>query len=138
MDINSKSIWEYNINNSEFKKLDKDISTDVCIIGGGIAGINIAYKLYKNNINFILIDKNKICNKTTKYSTAKITAQHGLIYYNIMKKYGLTTAKEYLEANLRAIDELKNIISAENIDCDLKICDSIIFTNDDNRKKRHR
>lgn len=134
MDINSKSIWEYTINNN-FKKLDKDIFTDVCIIGGGIAGINIAYKLYKNNIDFILIDKNKICNKTTKYSTAKITAQHGLIYYDIEQKYGLNTAKEYLKANLKAIEELKNIIATENIDCDFKTCDSIVFTNDNNRKK---
>ncbi len=135
MDINSKSIWEYNTNNNNYKTLNSDINTDICIIGGGIAGINIAYKLYKNNLNFIVLEKNKICNKTTKYSTAKITAQHGLIYYNIKQKYGLSIARKYLNSNLKSIEEYKEIISNENIDCDFETCDSIIFTQDINRKK---
>ena len=135
MDINSKSIWEYNTNNNNYKTLKSDINTDISIIGGGIAGINIAYKLYKNNLNFIVLEKNKICNKTTKYSTAKITAQHGLIYYNIKQKYGLSIARKYLNSNLKSIEEYKKIISNENIDCDFETCDSIIFTQDINRKK---
>ena len=135
MDINSKSIWEYNTNNNNYKTLNSDINTDICIIGGGIAGINIAYKLHENNLNFIVLEKNKICNKTTKYSTAKITAQHGLIYYNIKQKYGLSIARKYLNSNLKAIEEYKKIISNENIDCDFETCDSVIFTQDINKKK---
>lgn len=135
MDINSKSIWEYEVKNTNYKILNSDITTDICIIGGGIAGINIAYKLYKNNLDFIVLEKNKICNKTTKYSTAKITAQHGLIYYNIKQKYGINNARKYLESNLKAVEEYKKIISNENIDCDFETCDSVIFTQDINKKK---
>ena len=34
MDINSKSIWEYEVKNTNYKILNSDITTDICIIGG--------------------------------------------------------------------------------------------------------
>ena len=51
------------------------------------------------------------------------------------QKYGLSIARKYLNSNLKSIEEYKEIISNENIDCDFETCDSIIFTQDINRKK---
>lgn len=116
----------------KFKQLNKDLSTDVCIIGGGITGISTGYYLAKNNIDFVLLEKNKICNSTTKFSTAKITSQHDLIYSEIVKKYGIKKAKLYLDANNEAIKNIQNIIQEENIDCDFEIQDSYVFTQDTN------
>ena len=31
-----KSYWQESVNKKEYPKLDKDIDTDVCIIGGGM------------------------------------------------------------------------------------------------------
>ena len=44
------SLWLENINFPKLQKLDKNLSTDVCIIGGGITGITLGYKLKKENI----------------------------------------------------------------------------------------
>lgn len=38
------SLWLENIIFPKLQKLDKNLSTDVCIIGGGITGITLGYK----------------------------------------------------------------------------------------------
>ena len=81
-----KSIWDKSItDNTNYNTLKNDISTNVCIIGGGITGISTGYYLYKNNIDFIVLERNNICDNTTKFSSAKITSQHSLIYHNLLK-----------------------------------------------------
>ena len=118
MMYNKNSIWDDLIDKfPKYNILNKDITTDVCIIGGGITGISTGYYLNKNNIDFVLLESNKICNNTTKFSTAKITSQHNLIYSDIAKKYGLSCAKLYLEANNKALNNIKDIIefSSHNV-----------------------
>lgn len=75
-----KSIWLNESKLPEFPELNKDIKTDVLIIGGGIAGILTAYFLHKNGVKYALVEKGRICSGTTGNTTAKITYQHGLIY----------------------------------------------------------
>ncbi len=124
-----KSIWDKSItDNTNYNTLKNDISTNVCIIGGGITGISTGYYLYKNNIDFIVLERNNICDNTTKFSSAKITSQHSLIYHNLAKKYGITKAKQYLYSNNDAIKNIQEIILKENIECDFKLQDSYVFT----------
>lgn len=131
MMYNFESIWDNTITKiPKFNILNKDINTYVCIIGGGITGVSTGYMLHKNNVDFVLLEKNTICSNTTKFSTAKITSQHGLIYTDIAKKYGLKYAKLYLDANNEAIQNIKEIVENDNIDCDFTEQDSYIFTQD--------
>lgn len=53
-------------------------------------------------------------------STAKITSQHGLFYDYLIKSQGREKAKQYLDANEKAIKNIENIIEQENIDCDFE------------------
>lgn len=129
MVIFMKSIWDENlspfsINNS----FNQNIQTTVCIIGGGITGISLAYFLHQENIDTILLEKNTINQKTTHFSSAKITSQHGLIYSNLIKQYGKNFAKQYLHANQEAIQKIKSIIEKEKINCDFKVQDAYLFT----------
>ena len=127
------SIWlnKNNKINYKFNKLDKNIKTKVCIIGGGITGISTAYELTKRNIDFVLLEKDNIACKTTSKTTAKITSQHGLIYNYLINSYGIEFAKEYLNANEEAIRNIESIIKEENIDCDFERQDSYVLTNED-------
>lgn len=126
-----KSIWDDNTNEiPKYNNLNNNISTDVCVIGGGIAGVSIGYSLSKNNVDFVLLEKDNICDNTTKFSTAKITSQHNLIYSDILKKFDFKKAKLYLEANNNALQNIEKIIQEENIDCEYIKQDSFVFTND--------
>ena len=105
------SLWlSENLNNDSFQKLDKDIYTDVCIIGAGIFGLTSAYYLSNSGLKVTVIDKSDIGRKTTGHTTAKITSQHGLFYTYLINTYGEQFAKDYLFANEEAIQNIKNII----------------------------
>ncbi len=121
-----ESIWEKGIKLPEFKTLDKDINTDVLIIGGGICGILTAHYLKQNGVNAILVEGGKICQRTTKNTTAKITAQHGIIYDKLLSLFGPNSAKLYYEANRDAIEEYAKL--CKNLDCDFERISSTVFS----------
>ena len=85
--IGVHSLWSETVTLPSFEALNKNIKTDVLIIGGGITGILTAHCLQQAGVNYILVEADTICSGITKNTTAKITSQHGLIYYNIAKKY---------------------------------------------------
>ncbi len=125
------SIW---VNSLEYKnsfdRLARDIETDVCIIGAGIFGLTTAYYLSKLGYKVTVIERGKVSRKTTAKTTAKITSQHGLIYKYLIDSQGKELAKQYLNANEKAIKNIKEIIDNEKIDCDFEFQNSYVYTTD--------
>ena len=97
-----KSVWSIETKASEFESLKGDIKTDVLIIGGGITGLLCAYMLKSAGVDCVLAEADKICSGITKNTTAKITYQHGLIYNEMINRFGADTARLYFEANQKA------------------------------------
>lgn len=124
-----KSIWQQNVILPEFETLRGSHKTDVLIIGGGMAGLLIAYYLKQAGISCVLLEKGRICQGTTAYTTAKITAQHGLCYHKIYNSTGLEPAQKYLMANQSAVQQFQQL--CKELVCDLEIKDSYVYTRDD-------
>lgn len=125
------SLWlSENLNSKDFESLDKDISTDVCIIGAGIFGLTCGYYLSKAGLKVTVVDKDDVARKTTGHTTAKITSQHGLFYTYLVETYGKQYAKDYLFANEEAIENIKDIIDTENIKCDFEKQSNFVYTTD--------
>lgn len=123
-----KSIWEKDLPRLKFDTLDGNKSTDVLIVGGGIAGILCAYKLKTAGINCILAEATEICGGITKNTTAKITLQHGLIYDKMIKRFGEDKARLYVKAQIQACGEYKRL--CESIDCDYERRDNYVYSLD--------
>ncbi|MBQ2824941.1 MAG: FAD-dependent oxidoreductase [Clostridia bacterium] len=104
-----KSLWQDNFNLKSYPELSGNISTDVLVVGSGLSGLLTAYLLNKRGVDCVLVDKGRICSQTTAHSTAKITAQHGLIYRKILKSYGKEYARMYYDANIEAVGRLKSL-----------------------------
>jgi glycine/D-amino acid oxidase-like deaminating enzyme len=126
------SAWRDNLNKVSFDSLQRDINTDVLIIGGGIAGILCAYMLKRRGVGCIVLEKGDICSAVTADTTAKITAQHNLIYSELAKKSGYERAGMYYQAQTEALEEYKKI--AAGIDCDFEIRDSFVYSKNNRRK----
>ena len=107
-------------NKEKYNKVEKNIETDICIIGGGITGISTAYYLTKENLKVTVLDMGKIGFQTTGNSTAKITSQHGLFYKDLKDSKGEDFARLYYDANEDAIKNIKKIVEMEKIQCDLE------------------
>ncbi len=112
----------------QYPKLQEQEKTEVVIIGGGLTGLTTAYYLTKAGKEVVLLEKDKICNHTSGNTTAKITSQHGLFYTYLLQSVGREEAKQYLEANEKAIQNIAQIIQEENIECDFEWQDSYVFT----------
>ncbi len=121
-----ESIWKKTAELPQFPKLEKNIKTDVLIIGGGIAGILTAYYLTEKGANCILVEKDRICEKTTANTTAKITLQHGLCYDKIFKSNGFDVALAYYKANYEALKEFEKL--CKNIDCNYETKDNYVYS----------
>lgn len=112
----------------EYGQLKKDIKTDVLIIGGGAAGLLTAYFLDKSGVNYILVEKGRICGGVTKNTTAKITFQHGLIYDKLIKSMGTEKAALYLESNRAALKKYYEL--CQSIDCDFEKKNNYVYSAD--------
>ena len=127
-EIQMESYWVQTTTRPSFLKLEKNISTDGCIIGAGITGIMTAYMLLKSGLKICLIDKGEICSGVTKNTTAKITSQHNLIYRYLEDTFGEEFARKYLKSNEEAIELIEEIVKKEQIDCEFKRIDNYIYT----------
>lgn len=111
-------LWNKINGKPNFPKLKGDINTDVLIIGGGMAGVLCAKHLETAGVDYVLAEAATIGNGITKGTTAVLTAQHDTLYQDIIKKYGFNKAKQYLSANLRAVESFKSL--SREIDCELE------------------
>ena len=132
---NNKSFWLEIEKRKEHESLKEDLECDVCVVGGGITGISCAYYLSKNDLNTVVLEKDRIASKTTGHTTAKITSQHDLFYDYLINSKGKEFAKKYYKANEKAIDNIEEIINEENIECDFERVSSFVYTKDINLVK---
>lgn len=127
-----ESIWEKGIKRVHFDTLNGNKSTDVLIIGGGIAGILCAYKLKKSGVECTLVEAKEILSGITKGTTAKVTLAHGLIYDKMIRRFGEEKARLYLEAQIKACKEYERI--SREYDCDYEKRDSYVYSLDNKEK----
>lgn len=121
-----KSIWQTGASGVKFEALADDTSTDVLIVGGGMAGVLCAYKLKKAGVDCMLVEADKIGGGVTGYTTAKITLGHGLIYEQLIQRFGEDQARLYLNAQLDAAREYASL--CREIDCDYETTDSYVYS----------
>ena len=124
-----ESIWSATAQESQLRKskLTSHIKTDVLIIGGGMAGILTAFKLKEAGVKVAVAEAKTIGSGVTKNTSAKITAQHGLIYERIIKRYGEYKAKQYYNANSKAIEDF--YILSQIYPCDFERKKAFVYAN---------
>ncbi len=128
--------WRESVTFPEYPEILQDYSADVTIVGGGISGLTAAYILSKKGKNVVVLEADRILNGTTGHTTAKITAQHGLIYDELIQHFGKNQAKKYYNAQMDARDFIKQTIQEENIDCDFSDEDAYVYSTTDKYKEK--
>lgn len=132
----TKSYWRDSIKLPEFSGLEKDLQVDVCIVGGGITGITSAYLLADEGLKVAILEADQVLGGTTGHTTAKITAQHDLIYDELITNMGKSKARLYYEANMEALKFIKNTVETLNIDCEFKEQDAYIYSTTDEYEEK--
>lgn len=127
-----ESIWTSETVLPRFPSLRGDLRTDVLVIGGGLAGLLCAHRLTELGVENVLVEAADLCGGMTKNTTAKITAQHGLIYDKLLRRFGAERARMYLEANQAALREYRRLCA--KVDCGFETRDAFVYARRDRAK----
>lgn len=127
----SVSFWMDTVKFKDYPAVEKDLNVDVVIIGAGITGITCCYLLKKQGLRVALLDVDKIASGTTGHTTAKLTIQHDLIYDKLINNFGREKAQIYADSNKKGMDLVVSLVRDKNINCDLEMQNSYIYTRSD-------
>ena len=131
-----ESIWQQSTVIPARPELPGNLSTDIAVVGGGLAGILTAHFLEQSGRQCVVLEANRIGSGQTGHTTAKVTSQHGLIYQKLMKCAGKKKAKQYADINQQAIERYKILIEKYQIDCDWEECPACLYTKKNGRALR--
>ena len=124
-----ESIWSKTVEMQQFPSLSGDLTAQVAVIGGGLAGINIAYELNRRGVDVVVLEAKSIGSGQTRNTTAKITSQHDLMYASLVRDFGEERALQYAKANESAIEAYKAVIEEKQIDCDFVALPAYLYSN---------
>lgn len=129
----SQSYWLKTGHREKYPELNDDLETEVTVVGGGIAGILTAHQLLLKGKKVVLLERFRILNGTTGNTTAKLSAQHGLIYAELIERYGKERAKLYYQANMDGINEIKKM--GKDLQLNGWVTDETVYTFTTEKKK---
>jgi glycine/D-amino acid oxidase-like deaminating enzyme len=122
------SLWDTNTKPFTFTRLNKDIDTEVLIIGGGIAGVTTAYNLLKAGKKVVLIDESSLGSGETGNSTAHLTACLDVRYFKLEERLGEVKARQIANSHVSAIEWIEKTILSEKINCNLKRINGYLYS----------
>lgn len=125
MDI-SRSLW-METELPTFPPLKQNLSVDVCIIGGGIAGLSCAYTLVNRGKKVALLEKSSSCCGQTMRTSGHLTWTLDDRFYQLEKYFGLEGSQLAAKSHAAAIDYIEKIIQSENIACDFERVNGYLF-----------
>jgi glycine/D-amino acid oxidase-like deaminating enzyme/nitrite reductase/ring-hydroxylating ferredoxin subunit len=133
------SFWTNSTNPIFYEKLREDLHTDVVIVGGGIAGITIAYCLLKSGKKIVLVEDGAIGSGETGRTTAHLVSALDDRYYELERMYGEEKTALIAESHTAAIDFIENLCKEKLIDCDFERLNGYLFLHPtDERESLHK
>jgi glycine/D-amino acid oxidase-like deaminating enzyme/nitrite reductase/ring-hydroxylating ferredoxin subunit len=123
----STSIWLETAHPSKRSPLDRSTRADVCIVGGGIAGLTTGYLLAREGRSVVLIDDGAPGCGQTGVTTAHLSNVIDDTYSEIQRLHGAEGAKLACESHRAAIDRIEAICREEHIECDFRRVSGYLF-----------
>ena len=120
-------LWPATASVPKSKSLAEDITTDVCIVGAGIAGMTTAYLLAQEGKRVVVLDDGPIGGGQTGVTTAHLANAIDDRYVEIKKVHGEDGARLAAESHSAAIDRIESIVRDEEIECDFFRVDGYLF-----------
>lgn len=114
-------------NEEPLHPLRENVSADVVIVGGGLAGMTTAYLLAKAGKSVVLVEDGRPGSGETGRTTAHLTAALDDRYYNLEKAVGEAKSRLMAESHLAAINFIAETADREQISCDFERVSGFLF-----------
>ncbi|MGE3611299.1 MAG: FAD-dependent oxidoreductase [Bacteriovoracaceae bacterium] len=129
------SFWELDFQLPRFQKLNQNLKTEICVVGGGIAGLSIAYQMAKRGHKVTLVEGFRLLSGQTGRTTAHLSHQLERLFTDLIRWQDKENLKDLVHAHVTAIDTIEHIIETENIDCEFERVNGYLFSNDRKAKE---
>ena len=115
--IASSSYWLESGGPASFRKLDKDITVDVAVVGGGITGLTAAYLLAAAGKSVAVLERGRCAQAETGQTTAHLSMVTDMRLTDLVKRVGRPHAQAAWDAGLAAIAQIDAAVRQHAIDC---------------------
>lgn len=103
----------------EFPALSEDVRADVCVIGGGYAGLSAALHLAERGVDVVLIEANSVGWGASGRNGGQIGVGPRASITDYEKRVGRDDARKVWDLALGANALVRDLIERHEIDCDL-------------------
>lgn len=112
-----KSLWTVTTPSRDFLALPGDLTVDVAIIGGGIAGLTTAYLLKRAGKRVAVLEMHRILSGQTGQTTAHLTELLDTPYSTLISDFGEKGARLAASSSRAAIEQIATLVEELGIDC---------------------
>ncbi|SDC95271.1 FAD-dependent oxidoreductase [Glycomyces harbinensis] len=123
-----QSYWIASTAETDYPPVDDLVTTDVAVVGGGIAGLCAAWELTRAGRSVVVVEADRIAGGVTGNTSAKLTAQHGSIYTHLRDGFGADAARQYADAQSEAVEHVAYLASQLGVDCSFERVPSFVYT----------
>ena len=96
-----------------------DVETDVCVIGGGIAGCSTALHLAARGFRVVLLESHCIGHGGSGRSGGQLIPGYASAQLKLVAQLGRADARRLWDFTLEGVDLMRDWITRHRIDCDL-------------------
>lgn len=120
-------IWASDATLRATARIEADTRADVCIVGGGMAGLSAAYELLQAGLSVVVLERHTIGSGETQRSTAQLGTSLEERYFDLERMHGAEGARLAAESHGAAIARVERIVTEEKIDCAFERVDGYLF-----------
>jgi glycine/D-amino acid oxidase-like deaminating enzyme/nitrite reductase/ring-hydroxylating ferredoxin subunit len=123
----NQSLWMNSVTMPVYPALKADEIADVCIVGGGIAGLTTAYRLLQEGKNVVLLEDGELGGGMTQLTTAHLANVLDFRFARLEYLHGTEGTRLAAESHAAAIDLIEHIVRTEQIDCSFERLSAYLY-----------
>lgn len=113
-----KSLWTLTAPPRDFLALPGDLTVDVAVIGGGMAGLTTAWLLKRAGKRVAVLEMHRILSGQTGQTTAHLTELLDTPYTTLRRDFGEKGARLAASSSRAAMEQIAALSEELGIDCD--------------------
>ncbi|MFJ1735455.1 FAD-dependent oxidoreductase [Streptomyces sp. NPDC088254] len=109
------------------------LTVDVAVVGGGVAGLCTAWEVARRGRSVAVLEAHRIAAGVTGHTTAKLSAQHTLVYDGLRRTRGPQGARLYARSQMDAVRHAAATAEELGVDCDWEDTAAYTYVEDPGR-----